>query len=441
MISRYLSSTLVKMINIVLNRQMGRLFAIICLLNSGRSRAFQCQYSLISSSRTINRLKSKDTSRRRVQNNIKGLGIAGGDGHLHHQHQNGLDSPYVEVSASSVDSNVSQKVDDSGSSSFVIPREEVTSVFRFGNGEKEKIISVYGLWGLVVAMVTTPIWLAAMALVDNFCKLFPQLDPNRSVYDLTGKIWSRNFLRLLNSYPTLSGDYQWLKSAAAAKENSSTEGEEGGEDSSTACLFVANHASWLDIPILCCVLDPVFKFIAKGELRKVPCIGHQLTGGNHILIDRTDRRSQFRTFKEGVGWLKKGVPLMAFPEGKRSDDGRLMDFKGGIFSMAVKSKVPIVPITISNAHAIMPPYAIMPIQQGAGKLSVHIHPPIATAGGLSEKELSELVREAILSKLPLDQHPLPNDSDADDNVIPNSSKAKIGTKKSEEGSKTSMPVA
>ena len=44
------------------------------------------------------------------------------------------------------------------------------------------------------------------------------------------------------------------------------------------CLYVANHASWLDIPVLCTVLDPVFKFIAKGELGQVPCIGQQLNG-------------------------------------------------------------------------------------------------------------------------------------------------------------------
>ena len=66
------------------------------------------------------------------------------------------------------------------------------------------------------------------------------------------------------------------------------------------------------------------------------------------MIDREDRRSQLRTFKEGVAYLTNGVPLMAFPEGKRSSDGRLAEFKGGIFSMAVKAGVPIVPISISN---------------------------------------------------------------------------------------------
>jgi 1-acyl-sn-glycerol-3-phosphate acyltransferase len=134
--------------------------------------------------------------------------------------------------------------------------------------------------------------------------------------------------------------------------------------------------------------------------------------GNHILIDREDRRSQLRTFKEGIGWLKKGVPIMAFPEGMRSRDGRLMEFKGGLFSMAVKTKVPIVPISISHAHAVMPGNSLFPVQRGAGKLHVHIHDPIDTSDK-KEAELGELVRVSFLSQLPFDQHPLALEADQD----------------------------
>ena len=95
---------------------------------------------------------------------------------------------------------------------------------------------------------------------------------------------------------------------------------------------------------------------------------------------------------------------MAFPEGKRSRSGRLMEFKGGLFSMAAKTKVPIVPITISHAHAVMPGYALLPVQSGAGKLHVHVHKPI-NADGRTEGELAELVRQAFLSTLPFEQHP------------------------------------
>jgi len=291
---------------------------------------------------------------------------------------------------------------------FVIPREDVHPIF----SPKGKVVNAFGVMVALVSLVTGPIWMAAMKTLQMVNKVFKSFDPNRAIYDYTGKIWSRVFLWLSMSYPTLTGNVQYLK-------------EHNGP-----CLFVANHASWLDIPVLCTVLDPVFKFIAKGELGNVPCIGDQLRGGNHILIDREDRRSQLRTFKEGCGWLNKGVPLMAFPEGRRSADGRLMDFKGGEFSMAVRCNVPIIPITISNTHAIMPSYSLFPIQSGAGKLSVHIHPPI-NIDGRKEAELSELVREAIVSKLPIDQRPAPPPEEIvsialeDDEVIKESEKANV----------------
>jgi len=304
-----------------------------------------------------------------------------GHGHGHHKNQHKHHNDMIEV----------KKVSSSQAPpSHVIPREEVHALLKFGSDEKQKIVNEFGMYTLAAAILTMPLWYLAMKAVDALCNLNPDLDPHRSVYDSTGKIWSRIYLQMIGSYPEVSGEgIDWIR-------------EESGKG---ACLFVANHASWIDIPILCTVLDPVFKFIAKDNLKSAPCIGTQLTGGNHILLNRDDRRSQLRTFKQGVEWLKKGVPVMAFPEGQRSKDGRLLDFKGGIFSMAVKSGVPIVPITISNAHAVMPKYALFPIQSGAGKLSVHVHNPIQTQGK-TELELSEMVRSAFLSQLPQDQHPL-----------------------------------
>jgi 1-acyl-sn-glycerol-3-phosphate acyltransferase len=120
-----------------------------------------------------------------------------------------------------------------------------------------------------------------------------------------------------------------------------------------------------------------------------------------------------KSFKEGMTWLKKGVPLMAFPEGQRSQDGHLMDFKGGLFLMAAKTKVPIVPITLSHTHAVMPSNALLPFQAGAGKLHVHVHDPI-DAQGKSEEELADLVRAAFISTLPLEQQPLENLPSADE---------------------------
>ena len=123
------------------------------------------------------------------------------------------------------------------------------------------------------------------------------------------------------------------------------------------------------------------------------------------MIDRDDRKSQLRTFKDGIAWLEKGVPIMAFPEGMRSHDGRLMEFKKGLFSLAVKTNVPIVPITISNTHAVMPTYSFFPVQSGAGKIHVHVGKPIKP-DGKTEKDLEAMVRKEFLLNLPQSQLPL-----------------------------------
>ena len=123
------------------------------------------------------------------------------------------------------------------------------------------------------------------------------------------------------------------------------------------------------------------------------------------MIDREDRRSQLRSFKQSIEWIKKGVPIMAFPEGKRSDDGRLLDFKGGLFAIAVKTGVPIVPITLSHTHAVMPGSSLFPVQPGGGKLHVHVHPAIEVEGK-TEADLDKLVRESFMETLPKYQHPV-----------------------------------
>lgn len=163
--------------------------------------------------------------------------------------------PFTELSVAMTPPEALIAADDD----FILNKEETKPILRIGSGESEKIINSFGLWCAAVSLLTGPIWMAAMMLVNNTINKSDR-DPHRSVYDFTGKIWARCWLSMTNSVPTVSGDLQQLRQGNGP------------------CLYVANHASWLDIPVLCTVLDPVFKFIAKGELRKVPCIGQQLDG-------------------------------------------------------------------------------------------------------------------------------------------------------------------
>lgn len=144
--------------------------------------------------------------------------------------------------------------------SFKLSEEEVNPIIRIGEGSKEKVINSFGLVTLAVSLVTGPVWVLAMMITDKICEMNEDLDPNRAFFDYTGKIWSRLWLTMANSYPTISGEVELIREGQGP------------------CLYVANHASWLDIPLVCTILDPVFKFIAKSELENVPCIGQQLKG-------------------------------------------------------------------------------------------------------------------------------------------------------------------
>lgn len=267
-------------------------------------------------------------------------------------------------------------------------------LLKFEKNGKTKILNGVGIYHLIVIVLTMPFWMASMELLKWAGDTFEDFDPHRAKFDAAGKVWCRAYLTLTDCYPEIDGDVARLKD------------DGGGDGGSAACLFVANHASFLDIAVLCCALDPVFKFIAKDSLKKFPGVGMQLTGGEHVLIDRTNKRSQLRSFKQSISYLKNDkIPIMAFPEGARSSDGRLQPFKPGVFSMAVKSKVPIVPLSLANTHAVMPSMGFLPVQKGRGKLRVYVHDPIEVEGK-TEEEISMEVREALLRELPYDQHPL-----------------------------------
>ena len=78
----------------------------------------------------------------------------------------------------------------------------------------------------------------------------------------------------------------------------------------TPAVLCANHASWFDIPLIGQVVPTTFKFVASKPLEKLPLIGQQLVGGQHVLIDRTSRKGQLASFKASLAWLKKGVSIM-----------------------------------------------------------------------------------------------------------------------------------
>jgi 1-acyl-sn-glycerol-3-phosphate acyltransferase len=147
--------------------------------------------------------------------------------------------------------------------------------------------------------------------------------------------------------------------------------------------------------------------IAKAELLKVPILGRALTVAGHVTLDRTDRRSQMKAYKEGVGWLKEGVNLVTFPEGTRSKDGKLKSFKKGAFKMAQTVGAPVVPMSIRYADKVQPLDYAFPAKSSAWsrpRALIKIGRPIPT-GDKSDDELLEEVWRAIADALPDSQKP------------------------------------
>ncbi|MBO9129346.1 lysophospholipid acyltransferase family protein [Bacillus sp. 165] len=120
-----------------------------------------------------------------------------------------------------------------------------------------------------------------------------------------------------------------------------------------AVLFVSNHQSNFDIPLLMGYLQKPIGFIAKAELQKLPLVAEWMTFMNSIFMNRSDRRQSLQAIKDGIELLKNGHSLVIFPEGTRSKTKQMAEFKTGSFHLAVKSGVPIVPVTINGTYNLL----------------------------------------------------------------------------------------
>ena len=119
-------------------------------------------------------------------------------------------------------------------------------------------------------------------------------------------------------------------------------------------IFFANHASLLDPPLIVSTLPSRPVFIAKQELRWVPVLGWAMWLAGFILIDRRNRKRAYGSLRDAAARIRAGQSVAIFPEGTRSEDGAVLPFKRGGFSIAMEAGVPLVPLAIRGGHAILP---------------------------------------------------------------------------------------
>jgi 1-acyl-sn-glycerol-3-phosphate acyltransferase len=125
-------------------------------------------------------------------------------------------------------------------------------------------------------------------------------------------------------------------------------------DFSKAHVFVCNHQSALDIAVVFKVLPVGVRFIAKKELKNIPFLGWYMQAMGMIFIDRKDPRKARESLRMTGKLMEKGANIAAFPEGTRSEDGRIQPFKKGVFVVAIQSGIPLVPIAIEGTRRVMP---------------------------------------------------------------------------------------
>jgi|SRR5580704_4886247 1-acyl-sn-glycerol-3-phosphate acyltransferase len=142
-------------------------------------------------------------------------------------------------------------------------------------------------------------------------------------------------------------------------------------------VFMANHASMVDIWAMFLRMPVPVRFIAKKQLGKIPVFGWAMRAGRFVFIDRQNAASARRSIQEAAQRIKEGQSVAIFPEGTRTRDGKLGAFKKGGFHLAIDSGVEIVPLAIRGTGAVMPPGT--PLIR-AGRVEIEIDEPISTAG-------------------------------------------------------------
>ncbi len=154
-------------------------------------------------------------------------------------------------------------------------------------------------------------------------------------------------------------------------------------------VFLANHQSLFDIPVLIATAPGEVRMLAKRSLFLIPLFGWALRAGGFVPVDRADRSSARQSFSSAFARLREGTSVLLFPEGTRSLDDTLLPFERGGFLLALKSGLPIVPVGVRGSRAIQRrgSFAIRP-----GTVTVTYGAPIDPAAyGLRRKR--ELIGE------------------------------------------------
>lgn len=216
-----------------------------------------------------------------------------------------------------------------------------------------------------------PLILVATAIYGSTNLLVALWDAEGSVQLRVARAWARMLLRIAGVKVKVEG----------------LENIRPGE----SYVFVSNHVSYMDTPVVLSHVPANFRFMAKSGLFKVPFIGGHLTKAGHIAVDLDNPRAALRVLTAaGVMIRKRGLSVLVFPEGGRSADGELQPFKEGAAYLAIKGGVPVAPMAIIGIRDVLPMHSghVRP-----GRVTLRIGAPI----DVSEMTIRD--RDALTARL------------------------------------------
>ena len=154
---------------------------------------------------------------------------------------------------------------------------------------------------------------------------------------------------------------------------------------SGGAVLVANHQSVVDIPMLLSAFPRSVGFLAKHELGEIPLFGKAMAAAGNLFVDRDDPRDAVRMLREAGARLRDGRLMVVFPEGTRSGDGVIGEFRPGAFFLAQKSGAPIIPVYLDGGYRAIPKGGF---RVRHAELLVRVLPPLSPgegAGGSKER--------------------------------------------------------
>jgi 1-acyl-sn-glycerol-3-phosphate acyltransferase len=218
------------------------------------------------------------------------------------------------------------------------------------------------VWG-VAATLLSVIWTAICAVIAALCAM---LEKYHAV-TVVSRWWGRSIVNTCGIDVRIEG----LENIAGLK----------------SFIGVANHQSFFDIFALAAYLPGEPRFVAKKELRKIPAVGYAMEHGGHVIIDREAGGKEIR---KAVAIIRRGFTVCVFAEGHRFNDNRIHEFNDGAAWLAILTKLPAVPISISGSGRFFPRGAKIVVPGGAMRIT--IGKPISTEG-LHSSDRAQLTQQ------------------------------------------------